>query len=52
MATKFPLKNDKVSEFAISAHSANQPTQSDKPVGPEPKSTTASRVDGSKLSGS
>jgi len=46
------LTEGKVSGFAQGAHSADQPSQSDKPTGPEPKSTTASAIDGIKMSGS
>lgn len=38
------LTGSKVKGFAQGAHSADQPTQSDKPIGPEPNSTTADPV--------
>jgi hypothetical protein len=36
------LSGGKVKGFDNGAHSADQPTQSDKPLGPFPKSSTAS----------
>jgi hypothetical protein len=38
------LNQGKVKGFAQGAHSADQPTQSDKPVGPFPNSPTADPV--------
>ena len=49
---KFPLDGGKTGGFDNGAHSADQPTQSDKPLGPFPKSTSASPNSGSKMSGS
>jgi hypothetical protein len=41
VAIKFPLKNDKVSEFPISQHSGRQSSASDKPMGNEENSRTS-----------
>jgi len=52
-SNKLPGQNDgRVKNQGNGADSADQASSSDKPIGPEPKSTSANPATGDKLSGS